>query len=457
MVALLLISLMTLELQYTSLIERKLAYNDLNKIQTYYLAKSGVRIGLLRLGAYGQANKNKKYFSDPMIRPLLDLIWNVPFPAYPPERASLEKLSIQEKSEQIEALKDTRISEGQFSYSISSETSKLNLNLLATAGTSGFQSLPTQKGPEAIGGFIAYTLYQKIVQLFKESDSPVDEFGNVRPEEIVENIIEWISPPGQSRSRDNSGWYERQTPPYKAKHGRFFTLDEVKLVKDMSPALFLKLKPYITVFSEEGKNNLNEATQRGTLKLYFPQLSEYSLKILNDQYARNIAAGQTGWGSVDNFFKFLEDVDRVSANLYDRNLRGEFFTVESSHYLIKSRGTIKKSGSAIESNLTIAVSFDPPRFRSPLAQYTDKTQCENLPATGRGVWLTGKCVYPPFDSQECQGEGMTLCTNDKNSGKAGCIVALRDDGVGPCFTFPERAQNAEPLWGGLKIYSWLES
>jgi len=455
LVALLLISLMTLELQYTSLIERKLAYNDLNKIQTYYLAKSGIRIGLLRLGAYGQATK--KYYGDKIIRPLLDLIWNIPFPAYPPERASLEKLSIQEKSEQIEALKDTRITEGQFSYSISSETSKLNLNLMSSVNASNLRSLPTQKGPGAVGGFIAYTLYQKIAQLFKESDSPVDEFGNVKPEEIVENIIEWISPPGQSSSRDNSSWYERQVPPYKTKHGRFFTLDEVKLVKDMSPSLFLKLRPYITVFSEEGKNNLNEATQRGTLKLYFPQLTDYSLKLINDQYARILASGQTGWGSVDNFFKFLSDVDRVSAGLYDLSLRSEFFTVESSHYLIKSKGTINKSGSTIESNLTVAVSFDPPRFRSPLTQHTEKTQCENLPATGKGVWLTGKCVSPPFDSQECQGEGMTLCNNDKNSGKAGCQVALRDDGIGPCFTFPERAQDTPPLWGGLKIYSWLES
>ncbi|MFM8270189.1 MAG: general secretion pathway protein GspK, partial [Pseudomonadota bacterium] len=403
LVALLLISLMTLELQYTSLIERKLAYNDLNKIQTHYLAKSGIRLGILRLAAFGKVTKNPGRFAAG--KPYFNLIWNIPFPAYPPEKASLEKLSLQEKAEQIEALKDTRISTGQFSYAISSEASKLNLNLLAQGASTGVQGLPTQKGPGVVGGFIGYTLYQKINRLFKDSDSPVDEFGNVKPEEIIANLVEWVTPPGQSSTRDNSGWYERQDPPYKPKHGRFFTLDEVKLVKDMSPALFLKLKPDITVFSEEGKINLSEATQRRNLKLYFPRLSDYGLKLIDQQFAKLLALGQSGWGSVGEFFNFLTSVDNASASEYAPTMRDEFFTVESANFVIRSKGSIQKSGSTIESNLTVAVSFDPPRFRSPFPNTPDKTQCEKLPATGGGVWLTGKCVYPPFDEQECLSEG----------------------------------------------------
>ena len=443
LVALLLISLMTLELQYTSLVERKLAYNDLNKIQTYYLAKSGVRLGLLRLGAYGKLTKNPGSLS--AYKSFFDLIWNIPFPSYPPDRSALDKLSLQEKAEQIEALKDTRITSGSFSYSISSETSKLNLNLLSDAAGTGFRSLPGQ-GPGALGGFIGFVLNQKINQIFRESESPVDEFGNVKPEEIVENILEWISPPGKSSVR------ERQDPPYKPKHGRFFTLDEVKLVKDMSPALFLKLKPYITVFSEEGKVNLNEATQGGKLQLYFPRLSEYALKLINEQYAKIMSSGGLGWGSVANFFQALGSVDQASASDYPVAVRDDFFTVESALFVIKSKGSIKKSGSTIESNLTVAVAFDPPRYRTPFPQYAEKGLCENAQEKyNRGVWLGGACVHPPFDAQECQNEGLTLCPGDTS------CQALRDDGIGPCFQFPKRAQNAAPLWGGLKIYSWVES
>ena len=76
LVALMLISLMTLELQYTSLVERKLAYNDLNQLQAHYLAKSGVHLGILRLALYGRVTKNatlKKNFSQ-----YVNQIWSLP-------------------------------------------------------------------------------------------------------------------------------------------------------------------------------------------------------------------------------------------------------------------------------------------------------------------------------------------------------------------------------------------
>ena len=167
LVALLLISLMTLELQYTSLVERKLAYNDLNQLQAHYLAKSGVHLGLLRLILYGKARNDSglqacsRYFN---------LAWSLPFPPFPPDTAALSKLSLQEKSEQEEAIKDTRITQGQFSYSISSESSKLNLNLLSGEGLSTAPNF--RQIPQNLVEYIGFNLLQRIEAILKESDDP---------------------------------------------------------------------------------------------------------------------------------------------------------------------------------------------------------------------------------------------------------------------------------------------
>ena len=42
------ITIMLFEFQYSAMVERKLAYNELNQLQALYLAKAGARIGLLR-------------------------------------------------------------------------------------------------------------------------------------------------------------------------------------------------------------------------------------------------------------------------------------------------------------------------------------------------------------------------------------------------------------------------
>jgi type II secretory pathway component PulK len=452
LVALLLISLMTLELQYTSLVERKLAYNDLNKIQTHYLAKSGSRLGLLRLTGYGRARKmsivapNSKYGQ---AKSFLDLIWNIPFPAYPPTRAALENLSLQEKAEQLEALKETRITAGQFIYSIRSESSKLNLNLISNNGGAGCRSLPT--GTKSVGGFICYTLYQKITELFKESESPTDEFGNVKVDDIIDNLVDWISPQGQSTARDNDGWYERQFPPYKTKRGRFFTIDEVKLVKDISPSLFLKLKPYITVFSEEGKANLTELTRNGSLKLYFSRISQYAIDRINQDFQTKIAAGAPGWASVAEFFNLLKSYDPASATEYN-GVENDYFTIDSALFTIQSQGTIQKSGSTIQSTISVAVSITGNADCGSPLDY-DQAKCATDPDL---FWhpVYQKCFSRPMSDAGCEEcfPGKISFTENNTE-----YVCTPNGNVSPPIKRPKLAAGATAPPRALKIYSWLES
>jgi len=444
LVALLLMSLMTLELQYTSLIEKKLAYNDLSHIQAHYLAKSGIRLGLLRVVGFGRASK--QFGNQPQMKPFLPMLWNLPFPPFPAEAADLNRLSLKEKSEQEEAIKDTRISAGQFSYVINSESSKINLNLLWTPGVEPYDF---RSEPQNLSDFTAATLYNKIEEIIRESENPIDEFGNVRAEDIVRNLIDWITPRQVSLGAGNKdAWYEQQEPKYKTKGGPFFTLDEIKRVKDMSPALFLKLKPFVTVFSQDGRVDLNEATQKGTLRNFFPGITDYSLKLIQEAFAERAQTG--GWTNTTDFFNVLNSIDPVSANRYPQQLRDTFFTVGSQNFTVKGQGVIKRSASQIQKTIVVSVALD----RSACADIPGITNSDDCNRQG-GFLFANRCLTKPQSLQEC------TCSIE------GAPAAFTQDGRCKLNTNPPTSLDfsTPPTAGAqvaiqpntVKIYSWVES
>lgn len=447
LVALLLMSLMTLELQYTSLVEKKLAYNDLSHLQAHYLAKSGIQLGLLRVVAFGRASK--QFGNNKQLKPFLAQLWNLPFPPFPAEAASLEKLSLQERGAQEEALKDTRISAGQFSYLINSESSKINLNFLWAPNVEPYDF---RSEPQNIYQFTAATLYNKIEEIFRASESPADEFGNVRADDIVRNLIDWISPRNVSLGAGNKdAWYEQQDPPYKTKGGPFFTLDEVKRVKDISPALFHKLKPHITVFSQDGKVDLNEATQKRILRNFFPSLTDYSVKLIDEAFASRSELG--GWDSVEDFFSVLKGIDSVSAEQYPQQIRTEFFSIGSQNFLVKGQGVIKRSASKIQKTILVSVALD----RAPCAEIANITN-PNECATQGGFLFGNRCLSKPLSLQECRCniDGLPAAYVGDDGG---CKLNTSPQVTALNFSTDTTSKNSSALIkpNTAKVYSWVES
>ena len=133
------ISIMLLEFQYSAMVEQKLAYNDLNQLQAYYLAKSGVHMGLLRVALYGRARRSPQLANIAPgvdIKPYLEPIWSLPLPSFPPEKGSFTKMEKADKDAAEKTLSETRVTEGSVSHVISSEASKINLNYPGGAGRS---------------------------------------------------------------------------------------------------------------------------------------------------------------------------------------------------------------------------------------------------------------------------------------------------------------------------------
>lgn len=80
-------------------------------------------------------------------------------------------------------------------------------------------------------------------------------------EEAAESIVNWRSnvrlPKGAS-----DDYYRSLTPPYECKHAAFSVIEELMLVKGVTPQLFESIKDYVTVYGDDGKININTATRR---------------------------------------------------------------------------------------------------------------------------------------------------------------------------------------------------
>ena len=264
LVAMMIITIMLFEFQYSAMVERKLAYNELNQLQALYLAKAGARVGLLRLTLFARLKKSPALKNSAIgdVSPYLEQVWKLPLPPFPPVAEKVKALNKGDRDAADKVLSQTKIEEGQYTHVVTSESNKININFLEVPqalASSGRITFSDQ--PKTLFEYIGKTLVQLLDNMLKESENPYEEFPDLKPEELVLNLMDWVTPGQTSFAGGNKDtFYEQQKPPYKAKRGRFFTIEELKLVKGIDDHLYQKLNPQVTVYSYDGKININTAS-----------------------------------------------------------------------------------------------------------------------------------------------------------------------------------------------------
>jgi type II secretory pathway component PulK len=445
LVSILIMSLLTIEFQYSVAIERKLAYSELNQLQAHYLAKSGARFALLRLALFSRANKDKNLEA---AKPFLSSIWSLPLPAFPPAQSSLKKLTKSDKDAAEKVLEETKISAGQFTQSISNESSKINLNYLIVPkekrdGSQLSLNLSSGAPPTSLFEYVARLLFNTVSEILKKSENPIDEFGNVRAEEVVFDIMDWVNPNNVNFGTSNKdAFYEQQKPPYKAKRGRFFTLDELKLVKSVEDNLFKKLKPYVTVYSYDGKINLNDAT-KDVLKAIYPDFTEDDLNKIQEEKAKI-----GSWSSEDAFVNFVtKTLGRSGFTDLYRDKKEYPFTVNSYSFLIEALGTVPKNKVSIQRKIKVAVALTTASGSAKKSTATNPPDCEKDPDF---FWYiaANACFARPTNEQDCVNNLVGQWVQE--NGKLGC----RLNNQGTIFP-PTSTKQAEP--NALKILYWMET
>ena len=87
----------------------------------------------------------------------------------------------------------------------------------------------------------------------------IGQIDSMTAADIAAAILDWRDPDDVilTGGAENS-YYAALSEPYKCHNGEFQSLHELLLVKGMSPVLFLKIRPYLTIFGT-GKINVNTA------------------------------------------------------------------------------------------------------------------------------------------------------------------------------------------------------
>lgn len=75
---------------------------------------------------------------------------------------------------------------------------------------------------------------------------------------IIRGIMDWITP--GSKQNDYYYYYLSLPTPYRAAHRQFWSIDELRLIKGMTPQLFNALKKYIVALPENTSINVQTAS-----------------------------------------------------------------------------------------------------------------------------------------------------------------------------------------------------
>ncbi len=240
------------------------AANQANELRAGYLSRSAIAVGLGLLAA----DARNDALSQTPIDSLSD-VWAVPFPPMPLEG-------------------------GMVSLSIVDEARKINLNAMISNST---------LNEAAIG---------KVTRLFTILD--------VNPD-LVQAIIDWITPNGGNGSSSSSEFYLGLQPPYQPRSGPMPTIADLQMVEGFNDAIFNRVAPFLTVMPEP-EVNANTATPQ-VLAALEPELME-DQKIVEEIIQARANQPFTQPTDIMN----LPDIGPVAQSLsQDVTLRSQFFTI----------------------------------------------------------------------------------------------------------------------------------
>ena len=232
---------------------------------------------------------------------------------------------------------------GSVSVSISDELGKIQINSLVQY-PGGLQFNESQRA-----------MWERFLNLLKlQDDTQNDVFKDLEPMTIIDSVKDWIDSGDDDAITGLNGaeseYYQDLDPPYPAKNGPFTNINELALVRGVTPELFQGsggeqgLSRYITVFgiiksgdnsfTYDGKININTA-DLPTLAAIMPVGSEDFAQVLFDY--RN-ETSDSGYIHVLTNPKWYKNVPGMADITIDPNL----ITVSSDIYRIESTATLMK-------------------------------------------------------------------------------------------------------------------
>ncbi len=173
-------------------------------------------------------------------------------------------------------------------------------------------------------------------------------------QDLAASIIDWRTPGNGSvlpGGGAKDGYYHSLDQPYDAKSAPYEVIDELLLVKGMTPDAFSKMKNYVTIYGS-GKVNINTASEAVLLALGIPKIMAERIILL-----RNGSDGISGTADDAVFDSNASIIPRLTqhyslspseisalSDVADRAL-----TSVSSYFTVRSRGSLLNKKNTMES------------------------------------------------------------------------------------------------------------
>lgn len=372
-----LLTVLTAELTYSTQVGSRMAYNAVDNLRAYYLAKSAYRLSLLRLVAYSSIRnfvddpKNKEIKS--AINQFVDQVWQMPlvFPPPIPKDASVVI------ADPIKAFVKESSLPGHYSGFIFGESSKINLNNLFITQSSdqgqpsGASTAPGATGPANPTGpsgasgsqtsdvdfqpMITNTVSELLRQRALTDLDFAETYRNVTGQDVTDAILSYIK--RDTRGSNLPGFKPIENP----KEGPLYSLTELHLVPGIDDVLYGMLADTFTVYTTPGIN-VNSIT-KDTLLALMPELTpEDAATVLQHRDDHDVGKPWTDAADFWATVKAVPSGDKSLSTIQDRFTKSglKVATTEKSFRII-AEGTAGLSTRRVEAYVTLG----PPPTTSP--------------------------------------------------------------------------------------------
>lgn len=345
------------EVSKDSLVEYVVNSHELNRIKSYYAARSGMQIALLRVKIFQQASR----LSLPAgFASKLDQIWQFPF-AWPlPISADVNTVD----RDTYNQLAKESLMDASYTHEISDEGSKIDVNDLAS---------PSKTLREITKKQLLTIFTQRI-----DSDEKFrQEYQSFRFEEFVNHIADWMTDSSEGADGgDKRSIFSELGNEYPPNRG-FRTIDEMRLIPGMTEEFFNMLLPRITIY---GMKAINPNTApKEVLKSLDPAMTE---EAVNEVIARRNDPDKGGpfTGEGEECFKnFKSFVERFANRLTSDFDQIPMICDKVINFRIKATGIFGGGKQAMMSTIT-AVVVDLNKSALQIRNYVDKEKEKENPS-----------------------------------------------------------------------------
>jgi len=220
---------------------------------------------------------------------------------------------------------------GWFKGRVEDAQGRFNLNNLA-----GAPQQNTDSGSRAQAFGYDQRRFIRLLQTFEQV--PVEQSEAIA---IMEAVIDWLDTDDQPTGFGGAEaqYYEQQETPYHPANGWFSSVSELRLVRHVTPELYMALLPYVVVLPKDGTNlNVNTAA----VQILRCLNDNNSLAPLSSQDAERVAQarGEGGYEEVADFYNSaLAPVLPQGASFVNDGLSiaSDYFLLTAEAQLVRQR------------------------------------------------------------------------------------------------------------------------